>query len=120
MTAWDNAQLLDAIATAQSSLLAAFNPDDSVRPPLGGGSKICRVVQGRSVALELWDAHAVGTQCKQPFLWVRVRRQFRSQKFPSPIIDITPCTLPLVAELEVGVGRCTMITETVNWDQQAK
>lgn len=113
-------RVLEIVTAAQTALLAAFNPTDVVNPPEGGGSKICRVIAGDAVALELWDAHAVGSNCREPFLWVRVHRRFRSERFPAPTIDVTACTLPEVVELEIGIGRCTKISETVDWKQQAK
>jgi hypothetical protein len=112
-------RLLDIVAAAQSVLLTAFNPKDDVKPPEGGGSTVVRVIAGDAVALELWDAHAVGSNCTEPFLWVRIRRRFRSERFPSPTIDITDCTLPEVVELEIGIGRCTRVSEVVDWKQQA-
>lgn len=112
-------RLLGAVSAAQTALLSAFNPDDAICPPDGGGSKVCRVVAGDAIALEMWDAHARGSKCAEPFLWVRVRRRFRSERFPTPTVDINDCTLPEVAELEFGIGRCTRITEIVDWKQQA-
>lgn len=112
-------RVLDIVVAAQSALLTAFDPDDQVQPPAGGGSTVCRLISGDAVALELWDAHVVGTNCREPFLWVRVHRRFRTEQFPAPTIDISPCNLPEVVELEMGVGRCTRISEMVDWQQQA-
>jgi len=112
-------RILDVVVAAQSSLLKAFNPNDRIQPPEGGGSTVCRVIAGDAVALELWDAHAVGSNCVEPFLWVRVRRRFRSNQFPAPAIDTSQCSMPEVAELEIGIGRCTRISEMVDWKQQA-
>lgn len=111
--------VLEVVAAAQSALLAAFNPDDEVQPPEGGGSTVVRVVAGDAIALELWDAHAQGSNCAEPFLWVRIRRRFRSERFPAPAIDISHCTMPEVVELEIGIGRCTRVQEYVDWKQQA-
>lgn len=113
--------LVEAVVAAQSAALAAFNPDDTVAPPRGGGTKICRVTAGDATAMELWDAHAAGDGCGTPFLWVRVRRTYPSDNFPSPTIDTTPCTLPHVAELEVGIGRCIHIPDpTTDWKEVAE
>lgn len=113
-----NNGILPIVSAARDSLLAAFNPADAIQPPDGGGSGVCRVIAGNAIALELWEAHAVGSKCQEPFLWVRVRRRFRTDKFPTPTIDVTNCTTPEVVELEIGIGRCTKISERVDWKQQ--
>jgi hypothetical protein len=112
-------RVIDIVVAAQTAMLKAFNPTDAIQPPLGGGSEMCRVIIGAAVALELWDAHAVGTNCKEPFMWVRLHRRFHSQQFPAPVIDTTTCTLPEVVELEIGIGRCSKVSEVIDWKNQA-
>lgn len=112
-------RLLDVVEAAQACMLKAFNPDDPIQPPLGGGSKVCRVLAGDAIAIELWDAHAEGSDCQAPFIWVRVCRRYLTETFPTPSVNIKDCSGPEVAELEFGVGRCTKVSEVVDWDEQA-
>lgn len=112
--------VVNAVITAMKKL---FNPNDPVFPPLGGGSTIVRFLSGSVVPLSLWDAHAQGTDCQEPFLWVRLVRSFRSQVFPAPIVDKESCGLPEVLQIEIGVGRCASLGNsdgTVDWTEIAR
>lgn len=93
------------------AMKAAFNPDDAIQPPLGGGSTVVRFVAGEVLPLQMWDAHAIGIGCNEPLLWVRLASQYRSKNFPEPTVDIEACPLPRVVRIEVGVGRCSTIPE---------
>lgn len=106
------------ISDVQAALLSAFNPASEF-PPDGGGSITCRVVAGDAVSLELWDAHAQGSDCAEPFLWVRVMRRFRAKTFPTPILA-TDCATQRVVELEIGVARCTKLSAEPDWDELAE
>lgn len=108
--------LQDIVNTVRDAVLAAFNPTDAVMVPTGGGSATCRIVAGDAVPMQMWDAHAQGSDCKEPFLWVRVMRRFRSKQFPAAIIA-TDCATQPVVELEIGVGRCSALSAEVDWDE---
>lgn len=105
-----------------AAMRKAFNPDDAVQAPIGGGSTVVRFVAGDVAAMELWDAHAAGGDCKEPFLWVRLMRRYRSKTFPTPSPASDNCELPRVVDIEVGVARCAAISEdgTVDWEQVAQ
>lgn len=109
--------LQDVVNTVRDAVLAAFNPTDAVMAPTGGGSTKCRIVAGDVVPFELIDFHLRGgDECTEPFLWVRVMRRFRSRQFPAPIIA-TDCATQPVVELEIGVARCSALSDTPDSDQ---
>jgi len=111
----DDASLV--VNTFISAMLAAFNPADPVQPPLAGGSTVVRFFAADAVPLELWDAHATGSNCAEPFLWVRMTKRYRSRDFPTPSSESFACSLPRVIGLEIGVGRCSSLSVTPDWDQ---
>lgn len=108
------------INTVITAMKDVFNPE-SVQPPLGGGSTDVRVFAGDAAPLSAWDAHRAECECGQPFLWVRLMRRYRSKEFPAPYVGPNPCPLPVVAAIEVGVGRCAAMTaEGCDWDTYAE
>lgn len=109
--------LQHAVDVIRTALLTCFDPASDF-PPAGGGSTTCRIIAGDVVALELWDAHAQGSDCKEPFLWVRVMRRFRSKTFPKAEMAID-CDMMPVADIEIGVGRCSMLSAEPDWDELA-
>jgi len=111
----------DVVNAVIRAMKKAFNPNDANLPPLGGGSETVRFLSGSVVPLSLWDAHAEGTNCQEPFLWVRLVRSFHSKVFPAPIVDQDNCGLPEVLQIEMGVGRCSSLgfsDGTVDWEAQ--
>jgi hypothetical protein len=100
-----------------AAMLAAFNPNDAVMPPLGGGSETVRFLAGDVIPLELWDAHTDASNCNEPFLWVRMTRRFRTVSFPSAETGEVDCNMPRVISLEIGVGRCSALQAEVNWPE---
>ena len=99
---------IEIINTVSDALAAWFTPPgtDEV-PPI-------RFFAGDGPALAAWDSHASGG-CDQPFVWVLAQRRYRSQEFPHPTIDATPCGLTKVLALQVGVGRCVDTSEIPKW-----
>lgn len=111
----------DVVNAVIRAMKKVFNPNDSVFPPLGGGSETVRFLSGSVIALALWDAHAQGSNCAEPFLWVRLVRSFRTKIFPAPVVDQDNCGLPEVLQIEMGVGRCSSLgfsDGTVDWEAQ--
>lgn len=107
----------EAVQAFTEAMQEVFDPSI---PPLGGGNTVVRFIAGSTVALELWDAHADGCACAEPFLWVRLVRIYRSKVFPAEIVDGNNCGLPEVAQIEIGVGRCASLGNsdgTVVWDE---
>lgn len=98
----------------------AFNPNDTIMPPLGGGSLTVRFLAGAGLATELWDAHVTGTDCTEPFLWVQVTKRFRFSSFPTPASGAMTCELPRAIALQIGVARCFTLDATVNWNTVAQ
>lgn len=109
--------LQEVVDIVKTAVLSSFNPDSEF-PPAGGGSTTCRVVAGDVVALEMWDAHAQGTDCAEPFLWERVMRRFRSKTLFSPTIALA-CDTARVVEIEIGVARCSALRAEPDWDELA-
>lgn len=104
-----------------AALKLAFDPDQT-NPPDGGGSKNVRFIATDGAPQAAWDAHSVqGSECGEPFLWVRVVRRYRSKNFPEPAININACELPEVIPVEVGIARCapTSMTAEPTWEQYA-
>lgn len=103
-----------------AALKLAFNPDDPVAPPAGGGTKDVRFFAGDAPALAAFDAHAGGNgeNCGEPFVWVRVMRRYRSKVFPAPIVDSAAgCGTARVVAIEVGIGRCAVADAQPTWEQ---
>jgi hypothetical protein len=111
-------EVINAFITA---LKQAFNPHDVVQPPEGGGSETVRFVAGDVVPLELWDAHAQGgSDCAAPFLWVRLMRRSRARDMTIERTLPNACGQLRVIDIEIGVGRCAALGETVDWAAIAK
>jgi hypothetical protein len=106
---------VEVIDTFIAAMRAAFNPFDAVQPPLGGGSETVRFIAGDVAPMELWDAHAAGCDCREPFLWVRMTQRFRTRDFPNPATEPEACELPRVIGIELGIGRCAALQPTVDW-----
>lgn len=103
----------DIINAFIASMKAAFNPADSIQPPIGGGSENVRFFAGDGPALAAFEAHTNGgKKCREPFLWVRAARRYHYQpgKFPAPIVDVADNCIssPRALAVEVGVGRCSV------------
>lgn len=93
---------------------------DSPAPPLGGGTSKVRVFAGDAAPLAAWDAHREDCDCNEPFLWVRLMRRYRTKAFPAPYVGPDPCASPVVAAVEVGVGRCASTSlEGCSWETYA-
>lgn len=107
----------DVINAFITALREGFDPTSNC-PPDGGGSTDVRFFAGDAAPTAAWDAHAAGSGCKQPFLWVRVVRRFRSKEFPTPTV-VTSCELPRVIEVEIGVARCALTEQEPTWAEYA-
>lgn len=108
------------VNTFIAALLDAFNPADSIQPPLGGGGAAVHFLSGEVVALELFDAQAIGSNCSDPFLWVRAVDRFRWRDFPAPYTGALAgdCEYPSAMTVEMGIARCTSLDasgSTINW-----
>ena len=100
---------LPILVHTTEALAALFGPDDTC-PALVGTTENVRTIAGDGLPLEAWDAHAGGRKgCKEPFVWQRIRRRYRSTAFPHPAIASSPCKALRVIELELGVGWCAEI-----------
>lgn len=95
-------------------LKKVFAPDAACAV-VGGGSTIVRLFACETTPLASWDANAENDACAEPFLWVRLAQRYRSKNFPEPMIDTKPCSGERVAELEIGVGRCTSLEAQTDW-----
>lgn len=100
------------VNAAMQAMREAFAPDSSY-PPLGGGSTVVRFFAGEATPLSAFDAHVNDPDCgcAKPFLWVRLARRYRSQVFPTPFVGEDPCGYPTVVTIEVGVARCSAMTQ---------
>lgn len=103
------------IAAFSQAMAEAFDPASDC-PPIGGGTTDVRLFAGDGIPLAAWNAHAEGDDCDHPFLWVRLTRRYRTQNFPAPVIDTSPCKLPRVVAVEVGVGRCAVVDLQPSWE----
>ncbi|MBV9871738.1 MAG: hypothetical protein JO214_14050 [Frankiaceae bacterium] len=100
---------LEVVAAARTALLDWFKPDSAV-PARVGTTTTVRAFAGDGAPLTAWDSHA-SESCSEPFVWTRLMRRYRSQTFPSPTIDTSPCKLPRVVAVEIGVGWCAYVPE---------
>lgn len=114
----------DIVNAYIAAMRKAFNPNDQVQPPLGGGSTTVRFFAGDG-ALPAWDPHARGGPgCADPFLWVRVDRRYRARAkdFPAAFVGVGNCVSADVKRalaVEVGVARCTDMDANPNWSKLA-
>lgn len=110
----------DVVNAFIKAMKDAFNPDDKVQPPLGGGSKTVRFFAGDG-ALPAFEPHGRGGPgCKEPILWVRVDRRYRSRtkEFPAAFIGDGQCgnkDARRTLAVEIGVARCTDMDANPNW-----
>lgn len=110
----------DVINAFVTAMKAAFNPNDTVLPPLGGGSTHVRFFAGDG-ALPAWDPES---SRERMFLWVRAANRYRSRgrDFPSATLQLGRCDNPevfRVLAVEVGVARCTSMEDGCDWEQLA-
>jgi hypothetical protein len=101
-----------------AALREAFDPN-STHPPIGGGTTDVRLFAGDAIPLSAWDAHREGSDCSNPFLWVRLVRRYRTQQFPSPYVGPAPCGAAAVIAVEIGVGRCAVVDAEPSWQDYA-
>ncbi|AVJ50875.1 hypothetical protein SEA_OLIVERWALTER_23 [Mycobacterium phage OliverWalter] len=99
------------VGHATEALLDWFK--DGACPPLVGSTTNVRFFAGDSTPLAAWDSHA-SQGCNEPFVWVRLMRRYRTQRFPDPTIG-TDCSLPRVAPVEIGVGWCALTEQEPRW-----
>ncbi|QUE25796.1 hypothetical protein SEA_GLENHOPE_25 [Mycobacterium phage GlenHope] len=110
---------VDVIAKATMALKVAFNPDDKIQPPIGGGSKTVRFFHSDQAPLYAFDTMAADgdtDECAEPFLWVRLGGRYRTKRFPDPTQE-PDCEAPRVLMIEMGIARCAALGETLNWDE---
>lgn len=112
---------LDVVNAYSLAMREAFSPDGRCPPPTGGSNDV-RFLAGEGPALVAFDLHTRNGQCKEPFLWVRVARRYRTDKARitlTPVLDTgAHCgALPRVVAIEVGVARCSVaVNEKARWD----
>lgn len=110
--------VLDIVSVVATALMEAFDPEQDC-PPIGGGSDTVRMFAGDGIPLVASELHSLGTKCRQPFLWVRQMRRYRSANFPAPTLA-KECKLPRVVPIEIGVGRCAVADEQPTWNEYAR
>lgn len=98
----------DVVTAFVNALRQHFDPASDC-PPVGGGSAEVRLIVGDDGSPAVaWEERS---DCKAPFLWVRVCRRFRSRTgaFPRAFEGARVCDAKdvfNVLEVEVGVARC--------------
>lgn len=105
-----------AIDTFITALRKAFNPDDAVCKPLGGGSTTVYFLAGDG-GLPPWNPN-----CDEPFLWVRAAHRYRarSSDFPTAYMGDKHCNTPdlhRVLAIEIGIMRCTSLLDEPDWQR---
>ena len=113
---------VDIVVAYTAAMREAFTPSSSC-PPAAGSDDV-RFIAGEGPALVAFDVHTRGNgKCKQPFLWVRLARRYRTGKdadLIQPVLDNGErCdSLPRVVAIEVGVARCSVaVDERAGWDK---
>lgn len=111
---------LEVTTAAVTALLEWFKPGATC-PAKVGVTETVRLFAGDGAPLAAWDSHAAGSAgCKEPFVWVRLMRRYRSQAFPAPTINISPCGLTRVVPVELGVAWCAVTEQEPTWAQWAQ
>lgn len=112
---------INVISVFVDAMRRAFNPDDTIAPPTGGGSKNVRVFAGDGV---LPPSLIQATGCDTPLLWVRAAQRYLSEpkSFPSVRVrmpDECEDTGFHTLGVEIGVGRCSSMESGPTWDDLA-
>lgn len=107
---------LVVVEAVESALLDWFG--DGACPPKVGVTANVRRFAGDGAPLAAWDSHA-SQGCEEPFVWVRTMRRYRSSTFPAPTINTSPCGLPRVVAVELGVGWCAVVDQEPSWSEYA-
>lgn len=108
----------DIVTVVQQAMRDAFNPGQEC-PPLGAGSDTVRFLVSDAEGIP-WNPQS---NCKTPFLWVRVGSRFLSTvpTFPEAFVrDRGRCSahdLARVVPVEVGVARCVATKAPLNLDK---
>lgn len=108
-------EIVDVVVQA---MRGAFNPEQEC-PPIGGGSETVRFLVSDAEAIP-WNPQS---NCKAPFLWVRVGSRFLSTvpTFPEAFVrDRGRCAahdLARTVPVEVGVARCVATKVPLNLDK---
>lgn len=113
----------DLVDEFTKAMKAAFNPNDAVQPPDGGGSTDVRFfASDGALPTSVWDPEGgLTTGCKSgPLLWVRVDRRYRVKlgQFPSAYVGEKSCVdedVRRAIAVEVGVARCADMSATPKW-----
>lgn len=87
-----------AVTTVMNSLRDVYAPDADC-PPLGGSTTKVSFFAGDAALIDEVD-------CSSPLLWVRLSSRHRSEVFPEPTVERSPCGSLDVIVVEVGVARC--------------
>ncbi|AHJ88519.1 hypothetical protein Jolie1_019 [Mycobacterium phage Julie1] len=103
---------MEIIAAVSDAMAVEFGPREQCGPLVGATENV-RFLAGDGAPLAAWDSHAKGGKsgCKEPFVWVRAMRRYRSATFPREALDQNPCSLPRVMPVEVGVAWCAVISD---------
>lgn len=109
---------LEVTEAARAALLEWFKPDAQVKAQVGTTTNV-RYFAGDGAPLAAWDSHA-SQGCEEPFVWVRMIRRYRSQTFPAPTINTSPCGLTRVVSVELGVGWCALVEQEPTWAEYAR
>lgn len=107
------------IRAVMDAMRAAFTPDSS-NPPVGGGSDVVRLFAADGVPLYAFLPHREGTDCAEPFLWVRLVSRYRTDPPPAPVVRASSCSLPVGITVEAGVGRCAAMDLEPSWEDYAR
>lgn len=113
----------DVVNAFVVAMKAAFNPADSVQPPLGGGSTDVRFfASDGALPTSVWDPDNGGLAagCRDPLLWVRVDRRYRAKArdFPAAFVGDKDCKDADVVRalaVEVGIARCSDMSAKPKW-----
>ena len=113
--------ILDEFVTAMG---AAFNPNDAVATPKGGGTSNVRVFAGEGELPASLIVNTGSGECVEPLVWVRLAQRYlaRDTGFPDAFTGRLGCgeadVHPALA-VEVGVGRCSTMEDDPAWDTLA-
>lgn len=115
----------DVVNAFVVAMKQAFNPDDKVQPPLGGGSTDVRfLASDGALPTSVWDPESGGLTmgCKAPLLWVRVDRRYRarSHEVHSAYVGDKSCKDADVVRalaVEIGVARCADMSAKPKWSE---
>ncbi|WP_280505828.1 hypothetical protein [Nocardia farcinica] len=105
---------MTVLGLAVEKLRAVFSPSHA-NPPLGGGTDDVYLLAGDTVVPPPWlvgDDEDTSCEGCGPYLWVRLARRWRTERFPVEAV-VGKCGTSKAITIEAGIARCHPLDGTL-------